>query len=115
MLRTVWLLPLLGACAAPLTGVGSLSLIAAPGAALEADPMGPPVKVRLCVNQVMGVVQWADIAPSHEAVVTEALKQTGADVLLNAQISTTQSNYGVYVNACTQVEGTPAKFKKVGA
>lgn len=115
MIRAVLLsLPLLGGCAVPLTGVASLTLLASPSAVLGAEPMGPPVKVRQCVKQVMGVVTWAEIAPTHETVVSQALQETGADVLLNASISNTQSNYGVYITACTQVEGTPAKFKKVG-
>ncbi len=113
MTRALLLVLLSAGCAVPLTGVASLTLLAAPGAALEAEPMGPPVKVRQCVNQVMGVVTWADIAPTHETVISQALKETGADVLLDAKITNSQSNFGVYINACTQVEGTPAKFKAV--
>lgn len=103
---------LLTGCAAPLTGVGSLTLLAAPESGLGVEPIGPPVKVRQCANSVLGFIQWADVSPTHETVIAQALAETGADLLLAAQVFTTQSNFVFYVNTCTQVEGTPARYTR---
>jgi hypothetical protein len=78
---------------------------------MEVERLGDPIEVKTCFHQVLGRVGWAKIAPTHETVVTEALRAANADVLLDATIETRVSNFLVYTRSCTVVQGVPAKLK----
>ena len=97
-------------CVAPLTGLPSFSLMA-PSGGVEAEAMGPAITVEQCNTQVLGFISWAAQAPSHEGVVAKALAESGADLLLDAELSTKTFNAYVYTQVCTRVTGIPARFK----
>ncbi len=96
-------------CAAPLTGLPSFTMMA-PGGTSGAVAIGPEVTVEQCSTNVLGIFSWAAAVPSHEGVIAKALAETGADVLLNAELSTKTFNAYVYTQACSRVVGTPARF-----
>lgn len=103
----------LSGCVAPFTGVGSLAVLAPPGAPLQAVPIGPAVKVEQCQRQILGFM-FSQPVPSHETVVTEALIQTGADLLLDAKLSTSRTTVlSFYARLCAVVEGVPARIEGV--
>lgn len=98
------------ACVAPFTGVASFSYLAPSSSPVAAVPMGPEVTVEDCIQQVMGYFAWGARIPSHESVVARALAETGADVLLNAEVTSRTFNAYVYSSSCAVVKGTPARL-----
>lgn len=98
-------------CVAPLIGLPSFTMMATADG-VPAEPMGSAITVEECSKNVLGFISWADELPSHEGVLAKALKESGADVLLNAELSTYTFNAWVYTKSCTRITGVPARLQR---
>jgi hypothetical protein len=99
------------ACA-PMVGTPSLTLLSQDDAVDKRFvAIGGRVKGSDCLHWAGVLFIWGVVQPSHEAVVQRMLEEHDADAILDAELTTSQ--YGlpyVYLQACANVEGTPARL-----
>ncbi|MBL7715149.1 MAG: hypothetical protein JNL01_06740 [Bdellovibrionales bacterium] len=68
-----------------------------------------PVSESVC-QQMALIVMFGDMAPSHEQLVATMLEKHDAEVLLNAEMSTTTLGFPLlYFRHCVNVTGIPAR------
>ncbi len=101
---------------APMVGTPSLTLLAADEVVDDQFvPLGKRVEESDCLHWALILFMWGTLQPSHEAVVQRMLDENDADVILEAQVTTSQ--YGIpylYLMSCSNVEGIPARRADAG-
>ncbi len=70
-------------------------------------PTGERIVFEECINQFLFFV-WGSFAPNHESVLAQMLEETKADVILDAEVSTTWISAYVFFNSCAEISGIPA-------
>lgn len=108
--RAVAGLLLAGACVActePYRGAPSLSLLSTAPSRAYYRTVGPVRTDADCSQSLLFLLGGGD-PPSHEAVLARMLAESGADVLLDARLTTDRVSLLLFSRTCAVVRGQPA-------
>ena len=100
-----------------MTGAPSLTLLTRDaGAEARFVAVADRSKGSDCLHWAALLFMWGNLAPTHEGIVDRLLEEHQADVLLDAEITTSQFGLPyLYFQICTNVEGVPARRVGGGA
>lgn len=96
-------------CAELYVGQPSFSLISVAPTRGHYEPIGSVRTASDCVSSYLFLFGGGD-PPAHEAVLSRLLAEAGADVLLNARLSTERVSLLVFRRDCAVVRGQPARL-----
>lgn len=102
----------LSGCAG-LSGAPGLTLVSRQPLQRFYEPVGERVSVEACRYNMLLVGFAGNAAPSHTEVVGKALEEAGADILLDATVSSVHWPFVLFNRYCTRVEGQPAVRRAV--
>lgn len=98
---------------APMAGVPSMTLMSRD---IKPDParyelIGDVVKDSECLHWFLIFAIAGSPQPTHESVVSRILQKHDADLLLNAEFTTSQLGIPfLFLSTCTNVKGQPARI-----
>ena len=96
-------------CTVNYLGAPSLSLVSTADTSRYYQPVGQVRSESLCGARYLFLFGSGD-APSHEAAIAKLLEETGADVLLNAELTRDTVSLLLYEVQCATVKGQPARL-----
>ena len=102
------------ACTEILGPTPSLTLISSAPPSGIYEAIGERTERMDCASRALLLFGWGDPA-SHEAALGRLLAETGADVLLNAQIRIDRIWLLLYSRTCATVRGVPARLIRAEA
>lgn len=111
----------LTACSVPMRGVASMTLISREQSVENKKfaPVGEIVEESECVNSFLTFGVAGILPPTHESIVSRTLEKYNADVLLNAELTTSVINIPIinllFAQSCAIVKGQPARIIDGGA
>lgn len=103
------LLASVGGCTVNYMGAPSLSLVSTADSSRYYQPVGQVRSESLCSARYLFLFGSGDV-PSHEAAIAKLLEKTGADVLLNAELTRDTVALLLYESECATVKGQPARL-----
>jgi hypothetical protein len=108
---------MLTGCAAPFLGAPSATLITRDNAVSgQFEPVASLVKRRECFRWFLILFLSGTAAPTHEGAISRILAEHDADVLLEADLSTSSFIFPyLFIQTCATVEGIPARRRGVNA
>lgn len=75
------------------------------------EPIGDIVEDSECLNWFLIFGMAGSARPNHESVVSRILQKHDADLLLNAEFTTSQLGIPyLFMNMCANVKGQPARI-----
>lgn len=110
-LRVLLAVGLVVGCTEPYRGAPSLSLLSAGPTRDHYRAVGPVRTSVACRQSVLFLFGGGD-PPSHEAVLARMLAESGADVLLDARLTTERVSLLVFSRTCAVVRGQPAVLRE---
>jgi hypothetical protein len=95
-----------------MTGNPSLTLLARSDLTPHYEPVADVVEIEECATNALFVVFFGNARPTHEGVIDLALETYEADVILDAEVTTTTYPFLLFNRRCTKVRGVPARRRR---